>query len=182
MTAKGSISDTGVIIKARWSLFQHDGSASFPLLGRSPLQPPLSAKDLPGEQTQVFNFSPINRIVSYPVESIEDSPPVSLSDTENSLYWYSDLENSYDSEDDGKADIESDMELHDCMENLDGIELPDVSIAPIVLIWMWPKWMSNNAAQMRLVTVSAFEKGEIWESRKSLAEFVNKFHQLLLVA
>jgi hypothetical protein len=94
MTAKGYISDTGVIVKACWSLYQHDGSAAFPLLERSPLQPALSAKSLPGEQTQVFNFSLLNRIVSYPVESNEDNAPESLSDTENWLYWYGDLDNS----------------------------------------------------------------------------------------
>jgi len=42
------ISDTEEIIKALWSLYQHDGAAAFKLSGRSPLPPPLSAKDLPG--------------------------------------------------------------------------------------------------------------------------------------
>jgi hypothetical protein len=48
MTAVGYISDTEEIVKASWSLFQHDGAAAFKLSGRLPLPPALSAKDLPG--------------------------------------------------------------------------------------------------------------------------------------
>jgi hypothetical protein len=48
MTAVGYISDTEEIVKASWSLFQHDGVAAFKLSERSPLPPPLSAKDVPG--------------------------------------------------------------------------------------------------------------------------------------
>jgi len=48
MTAIGYISDTEEIVKASWSLFQHDGVPAFKLSERSPLPPPLSAKDLPG--------------------------------------------------------------------------------------------------------------------------------------
>jgi len=44
----GYISDTEEIVKALWSLFQHDGAAAFKLLERSPLPPPLAAKDIPG--------------------------------------------------------------------------------------------------------------------------------------
>jgi hypothetical protein len=55
MTAIGYISDTEEIIKACWSLFQHDGGAAFKLSERSPLPPALSAKDLPGGRTQILN-------------------------------------------------------------------------------------------------------------------------------
>jgi len=55
MNAVGYISDTEEIVNAIWSLFQHDGAAAFKLSERSPLQPPLSAKDLPGGQTQILN-------------------------------------------------------------------------------------------------------------------------------
>jgi len=48
MTAVGYISDTKEIIKASWSLFQHDGVAAYTLSASSCLPPPLSAKDLPG--------------------------------------------------------------------------------------------------------------------------------------
>jgi len=48
MTAIGYISNTEEIIKASWSLLQHDGAAAFKLSERCPLPPALSAKDLPG--------------------------------------------------------------------------------------------------------------------------------------
>jgi len=55
MTAVGYISDMEEIVKASWSLFQHDGAAPFKLSERSPLPPALSAKDLPGGRTQILN-------------------------------------------------------------------------------------------------------------------------------
>jgi hypothetical protein len=48
MTAVGYISDTKQIVKASWSLFQHDGPAAFKLSEKSPVPPALSGKDLPG--------------------------------------------------------------------------------------------------------------------------------------
>jgi hypothetical protein len=48
MTAVGYISDTEEIVKASWSNFHHDGVAVFKLSAKSPVPPPLSAKDLPG--------------------------------------------------------------------------------------------------------------------------------------
>jgi len=55
MTAVEYISYTQEIVKAPWSLFQHHGAAAFKLSERSPLPPPLSAKDLPGGRTQILN-------------------------------------------------------------------------------------------------------------------------------
>jgi len=55
MTAVGYISDTEEIIKASWSLFHQEGAAAFKLSERSPLPPALSAKDLPGGQTEMLN-------------------------------------------------------------------------------------------------------------------------------
>jgi hypothetical protein len=52
MTAVGYILDTEEIVKASWSLFQHDGAAAFKLSQRSPWPPALSANDLPGGRTQ----------------------------------------------------------------------------------------------------------------------------------
>jgi hypothetical protein len=57
VTAVGYISDTEEIGKASWSLFQHDCEAAFKLSERSPLPPALSAKDLPGGQTQILNVA-----------------------------------------------------------------------------------------------------------------------------
>jgi hypothetical protein len=48
ITAVEYISDTEEIVKASWSLFQHDGAAAFKLSEKSHVQPVLSAKDLPG--------------------------------------------------------------------------------------------------------------------------------------
>jgi len=54
MTAVGYILDTEEIVKASWSLFQHDGAAAFKLSETSPLPPALSAKDLPGGRTHML--------------------------------------------------------------------------------------------------------------------------------
>jgi len=55
MTAVGYISDTEEIVKASWSLFQHDGAAAFKSSERLSLPPALSAKDLPAGRTQILN-------------------------------------------------------------------------------------------------------------------------------
>jgi len=55
MTAVGYISHTEEIVNASWSLFHHAGAAAFKLSTRSPLPPPLSARDLLGGRTQIFN-------------------------------------------------------------------------------------------------------------------------------
>jgi len=52
MTAIGYISDMEEILKASWSLFQHDGAAAFKLSERLPVPAVLSAKDLPGGKTK----------------------------------------------------------------------------------------------------------------------------------
>jgi len=83
MTAVGYISDTEDIVKASWSLFQHDGAAAFKLSERSPLPPAVSAKDLPGGRTQIMNVRQIRRINLCPVESDEDSAPEGISDTDD---------------------------------------------------------------------------------------------------
>jgi hypothetical protein len=62
MTEVQYISDTEEIVKASWSLFQHDGAAGFKLSERSPLPPALSAKDLPGGRNQILNVHRIRRI------------------------------------------------------------------------------------------------------------------------
>jgi len=85
MTAVGYISDTEQIVKASWSLFQHDGAAAFKLSERSPLPTALSAKDLPGGRTQILNVRRIRRINHHPVESDDDSAPESISDTDDWL-------------------------------------------------------------------------------------------------
>jgi hypothetical protein len=115
MSAVGYISDTDEIVKASWSLFQHDGAAAFKLSERSPLPPALSAKELPGGRTQILNVRRIRIINRHPVESDEDSAPESISDTEDWLHWNGDLDNPNDSEEDCAADDDSDIEHNNCI-------------------------------------------------------------------
>jgi len=117
MTAVRFISDTEEIVKASWSLFQHDGAAAFKLSERSPLPPALSAKDLPGGRTQILNVRRIRRINRHPVESDDDSSPESISDTEDWLNWNGDLDNPNDSEEDCVAADESDIEHNNGIED-----------------------------------------------------------------
>jgi hypothetical protein len=57
LTAIVLILDTYAIVKASRLLFQHDGVPAFKWSERSPLPPAMSAKDLPGGQTQIINVS-----------------------------------------------------------------------------------------------------------------------------
>ena len=100
LTAVGSIPVTEKIVKASWSLFQHAGAAAFILSERSPLPPALSAKDLPGERTQILNVRRFRKINRHPVESDEDGIPQSISDTDHWPNWNSELDNANDSEED----------------------------------------------------------------------------------
>jgi len=110
LTAIEYMSDTEDIVKASWSLFQHDRAAAFKLSKRSPLPPALSAKDLPREQIQILDVCWIWRINRHAVESDGDSAPESISDTEKWLNWNGNWENPNNSEDNSAADNESDIE------------------------------------------------------------------------
>ena len=157
MTTVAYISDTEEIVKASWSLFQHDGAAAFKLSERSPLPPPLSAKDLPGGRTQILNVRPIRRINHDPVESDEDSAPESISDTEDWLNWNGDLDNPNDSEDDCAPDVESDMEQDNTIEDPESPKQQDVSAAPNVPGLIRPTRKSKRHAEKVLVTVNTIE-------------------------
>jgi len=85
MTTVGYISDKEEIVKAFWSLFQHDDAAAFKLSERSPLPPALSAKDLPGGRTEILNFRRIWRVKRQPAKSDEDSTLECISDTDDWL-------------------------------------------------------------------------------------------------
>jgi len=113
----GYISDTEEIVKASWSIFQHDDAAAFKFSERSLLPPALSAKNLPGGRTQILNVRRIRRIKRHSGESDEDSAPESISDTEDWLNWNGDLDNPNDSEDDCAADIQSDMDQDNSIED-----------------------------------------------------------------
>jgi len=132
MTAVGYISDMEEIVKASWSLFQHDGAAAFKLSERSPLPPPLSAKDLPGGRTQILNVRRIRRSIRHPVESDEDSTSQRISNTEDWLNWNGDIDNPNDSKDDFVADFESDIEQYNSVDDPECPEQRDMSAAPNV--------------------------------------------------
>jgi len=157
ITAVGYISDTEEIVKAYWSLFQHDGAAAFELSERSPLPPALSAKDLPGERTQIINVRRIRRINCHPVESDDDSAPEIISDTDDWLNWNGDLDNPKDSEEDCAADDESDIEHNNGIEDPECREQQDVSAAPNVPGLVRSTWKSKRQAEKVLVTVNAVE-------------------------
>jgi len=157
MTAVGYISDTEEILKASWSLFQHDGAAAFKLSERSPLPPALSAKDLPGGRTQILNVRRIQRINRQPPESDKDSAPESLSDTDDWLNWNGNLCNPNDSEDGCAADDESDIEQYNGIEDLECPEQQNVSAMPNVPGLVRPTLKSKRQAEMVLLTVSAVE-------------------------
>jgi hypothetical protein len=112
------------------SLFQLDGAAAFKLSERSPLPPPVSAKNLPGGRTQISNICSIRRINHHPAKSAQDSAPESISDTEDWLKCNGDLDNPNDSDDDCVADVESDMEQDNSIEHLESPQQRDVSAMP----------------------------------------------------
>jgi len=66
----------------------------------------MSAKDLPGGQTQILNIRRIRTINRHPVESDEDSVIEFISDTENGLDWNGDLNNPNHSEDNCASNID----------------------------------------------------------------------------
>jgi len=157
MTAVGYISDTEEIVKASWSLLQHDCAAAFKLSERSPLPPPLSAKDLPGGRTQILNVRRIRKINRHPVESDEDRAPESISDIEDWLNWNGDLDNPNDSEDDCAGDVESDMEKENTFEDAESPRQRDVSAAPNVPGLTRRRRKSKRHAEKVFLTVNTIE-------------------------
>jgi len=157
MTAVGYISDTEDILKACWSLLKHDGVAAFTLSERSPLPPPLSAKNHPGGQPTILNDHWIRGINGHPVECDEDSATDSIPDTDNRLNWNWDLDNRNDSEDNCVADVESDLQQDNSIENTECLEQQDGSGTPNVLGLIRPTWKSKIQAEKVLVTINPIE-------------------------
>jgi len=157
MTAVGYISHTEEIVKESWSKFQHDGAAAFTLPERSPVPPALSAKYLPGGQTQVLNVCRINRIDRHPADDDEHIALESISDTKNWLIWNGDLDNPNGREDDWEADNESDIELDNGIEDSETPEQQNVSAAPNVTRLIRPTRRFKEIAQKVLMTVDTME-------------------------
>jgi len=157
ITAVEYISDMEEIVKASWSLFQHDGAAAFKLSKWSPLPPALSAKDLPGGRTQILNIGRIQRVNLHPTKSDEHSAHESISGTENWLNWNGELDNPNDSEDDCAVDNESNIDHNRVIKDPEWPEQHDVSAAPIVPGLFRPTQKSQRQAAKTLVIVYAVE-------------------------
>jgi hypothetical protein len=99
---------------------------------RSSLPPALSAKDLGGRRTQIYNVSQIRSINRHPVESDEDCTPASISDTEDWLNWKRDLYTQNNTVDNCMADFESDIQQGNGIENPECPKQWDVSATPTV--------------------------------------------------
>jgi len=173
MTAVGYMLDTEEIIKASWSLFQHDGAAAFTLSERSPLPPAVSAKDIPGERTQISNVRRIRRINRHAAESDKDSVPEIISDTDDWLNWNDGMNNPNDSKEDCAVDDESDIEPNTGMEDAECPEQQDVSAAPNVPGLVRPTQKSKRQAEKVLVTVNAEGTRRNKGGKKSRTECVN---------
>jgi len=157
MTAVGYILDTEEIVKASWSLYQHDGAASFTLSERFPLPPALSAKDHPGGRTQILNVHRIWRINHHPVERDDDSAPESILDIEDWLNWNGDLDKPNHSEEDCAAANESEIAHNNGIEDPECPEQQDVSAAPNVPRLIRPTRKSTRQAEKVLVIVNGVE-------------------------
>ena len=157
MTAVGYISDTEEIVKASWSNFLHDGAAAFTLSEKSPVPPALSAKILPGGQTQILNVCQIKRIDCHLAETAEESSPESIADTENWLNWNGDLDNSNDSEDDWEKDNESHRELHNVSEDSEAPDVWNVRVEPNVPGLIRPIQQLKKKVEKALLTVNVME-------------------------
>jgi len=157
MTTVGSISDTEGIIKAFWSLFQHDGLAAFKLPDRKPLPPALSANVLPGGQSQIFKVRRIRTINWHRVKNHEYSTPENIWDTQNWRNRNGDLDNPNVSEDNSQEDLESHIEQDNGIEDLKCPEQQNVSAPPNVPRFIRPTQQSKRKAETVLVTVNAPE-------------------------
>jgi hypothetical protein len=79
-----------------------------------------------------LNVHQIRRINCHPVESDEDRPPESISDTEDWLNCNGDLDNPNNSEDDCTEDDDSGMDQDDSIEDPESPEQWNVSATPNV--------------------------------------------------
>jgi hypothetical protein len=157
------------MVKASWSLLEHDGAAAFGLSERSPLPRPLPANDLPGRRTQILHPHQIRSINHHPVESIEDSAPESFSDNVVWLNWNGDLENPIMSEENCPVDSESDIEHDNTIDDPAFPEQQVVSAWPNVPGLVQPTRKSKRQAENLLVMVNA---AETWRN----TEVTKKYH------
>ena len=157
MTALEYISDTDEIVKASWSLFQHDVVAAYKLSEKSPVLPAVSRKDLPGGPTQILNVHQIKWFDRHPAESDKNGSPEIIWDTEYWLNWKGDLDNPNESENDWEADNQSDIELHNASDESETPDQGNGSTAQIVHGLIRPIWPTKKMVEMVLMMVDIME-------------------------
>jgi hypothetical protein len=157
MTAVRYISDTEEIVNASWPNLQHDGAAVFKLSERSPQPPAMSAEDLLGRRTQIFNLGWIQNIDCHRAEGNEESAPVSISDAEYLLDWNGGWDNPNVTEDYCETDDESDSNHNNVSEYPQTAVQWDVNGAPNGPVLIRQSWRSNKTAAKVILTFSATE-------------------------
>jgi len=157
----GYISDMEEIIKASWSLFQHDASvAAFKLSERSPLPPALCAKDLPGGQTRMLNVRRMGNMNRHLLESDKDSANETISDSDDWQNWNGKLDNPNDSEEECAGDDQSNIQHNNCIEDPECPEQQDVRAPPDVPRLVRLTRMSKGQAEKVLVRGRCIVKAE----------------------
>jgi len=93
----------------------------------------------------------------HPVESDEDSAPECISDSEGWPTWNGDLDDPNDSEDNFAADIQSDIQQDDSIQDRECPERLDVNASPNVHRMIRPTHKSKRQAANVLMTVNAIQ-------------------------
>jgi len=91
------------------------------------------------------------------VETDNDSGPESISETQNWLNWIGNLVNPNARKDDHAADVESDREQENVIEDPECLKQRDVSAALTVPRFNRPPRKSKKQAEKRFLTVNAME-------------------------
>jgi hypothetical protein len=165
--------DIEEIVNASWSLFRHHGAAAIKLSEISTLPPALSAKDLLVGRTQLLNVRRLRRICHHPVGSHEDSVLESISDAQYWLHWDGELDHRNNCAVDWAADLESDIDQDNVIEDPECPELQDVTATPNVPRLIGSIWKSKRQAEKMFQTVNTIEMSSNTEVKKCRTECVN---------
>jgi hypothetical protein len=113
-----------------------------------------------------LNLCHIRRINCDPVESDKESASESFSNSDDWLNYNGDLDNPYDSKEDGAADDDSDIEHNNCIKDQECPEQQDVSVTPNVPGLVWQTLKFKGQAEMVLQMVNAVETRRNKEGKK----------------
>jgi hypothetical protein len=123
-------------------------------------------KGPPGGRTEILNVCRIRRINCDPVESDKESASESFSNFDDWLNCNGDLDNQYDSKEDGAADDDSDIEHNNCIEDQECPEQQDVSVTPNVPGLVRQTLKFKGQAEMVLQMANAVETRRNKEGKK----------------